>query len=63
MLMRTKADMHSKEGVDSEIEKEKKAERDSIDLLPLFRLLARQPPRDHDFRTCPICNRHGIKGI
>jgi hypothetical protein len=30
------------------------------DLVPLFRLLTRQPPADHDFRTCPICRRHRI---
>lgn len=33
------------------------------DLIPLFRLLARQPPPDHDFRNCPICKRHGITNI
>jgi hypothetical protein len=33
------------------------------DLIPLFRLLAKQPPSDHDFNTCPICKRYGITGI
>jgi hypothetical protein len=32
-------------------------------LLALFRLLVRNPPRDHDFRTCPICKRYGITEI
>ena len=63
MLMRTKADTHSSEEADAEIEEEKKAERDGVDLVPLFRLLARQPPKDHDFRMCPICKRHGIAEI
>jgi len=33
------------------------------DLISLFQLLVRQPPPDHDFRTCPICRRHGITQI
>lgn len=33
------------------------------DLMPLFTLLVRQPPKDHDFRTCPICQRYGITEI
>ena len=33
------------------------------DLTPLFALLVRQPPKDHDFRTCPICQRYGITEI
>jgi hypothetical protein len=32
-------------------------------LLPLFRLLVREPPAEHDFATCSICKRHGIKGL
>jgi hypothetical protein len=32
-------------------------------LLPLFRLLLRKPPKDHDPKTCPICKRYGIKNI
>jgi len=41
------------------------AESDSpgYDLTPLFTLLVRQPPQDHDFRTCPICQRYGITEI
>lgn len=45
----------------------RKAEKDeevpSYDLTPLFTLLMRQPPKDHDFRTCPICQRYGITEI
>jgi len=33
------------------------------DLLPLVRLLVRQPPKEHDFRTCPICRRCNITEI
>lgn len=33
------------------------------DLIALFRLLLKQPPKEHDFRTCPICKRFGITGI
>jgi hypothetical protein len=33
------------------------------ELLALFRLLVREPPRDHNFRTCPICKRYGITEI
>jgi hypothetical protein len=32
-------------------------------VLALFRLLMREPPPDHDFRTCPLCKRYGITGI
>ena len=35
----------------------------SPELLALFRLLVREPPTDHDFRTCPICKQYGITGI
>ena len=35
----------------------------SPELLALFRLLLREPPVDHDFRTCPVCKRYGITGI
>jgi hypothetical protein len=38
-------------------------ESDQAALLALFRLLVREPPRDHDFRTCPICKRYGITKI
>ncbi len=33
------------------------------ELIALFRLLMREPPPDHDFRTCPICKRYGITRI
>jgi len=36
---------------------------DQADLLALFRLLMKEPPRGHDFRTCLICQRHGITTI
>lgn len=34
-----------------------------LELIALFRLLMREPPADHDFRTCPICKRYGITRI
>jgi hypothetical protein len=37
--------------------------QERADLIPLFRLLTRQPSADHDFRTCPICKRSGITEI
>jgi len=42
-----------------------KAESESpgYDLAPLFTLLVRQSPKDHDFRTCPICRQYGITEI
>jgi hypothetical protein len=33
------------------------------ELLALFRLLVKEPPPDHDFRTCPICKQYGITSI
>jgi hypothetical protein len=38
-------------------------ETERADLVPLFQLLLRQPPPDHDFATCPICKRYGITTI
>lgn len=31
------------------------------ELVALFRLLMREPPPGHNFKTCPICQEHGIK--
>lgn len=36
---------------------------DRADLVALFRLLLREPPPDHDFKTCPLCKRYGITSI
>jgi hypothetical protein len=33
------------------------------DLIALFRLLVREPGKEHDFQTCPTCRRHGITSI
>ena len=33
------------------------------DLMALFRLLLKQPPKEHDFRNCPICKRYHITEI
>lgn len=37
------------------------ARRDEV--VALFRFLMKEPPQDHDFRTCPTCKRYGITGI
>jgi hypothetical protein len=45
---------------------EKSPKIDSVreaQLLALFRLLTKEPPPDHDFKTCPICKRYGITKI
>ncbi len=46
-----------------EVKSEGTEEADPAALLALFRLLVREPPRDHDFRTCPVCKRYGITKI
>jgi hypothetical protein len=33
------------------------------EILALFRLLTREPPHGHDFKTCPICTEYGITEI
>jgi hypothetical protein len=43
--------------------KSKEGDNDLDSLLPLFRLLVRQPPKDHDFKACPICQRYGITKV
>jgi hypothetical protein len=35
----------------------------AAELLPLFRLLTREPPKGHDFKTCPLCKEYGIDRI
>jgi len=42
---------------------EKDSQAREAELLALLRLLTREPPRDHDFKTCPICKRYGITTI
>ena len=32
-------------------------------LLALLRLLTREPPKDHDFKTCPICQYYEIEKL
>jgi hypothetical protein len=32
-------------------------------LLALLRLLTREPPPSHDFKTCPVCKQYGITKI
>ena len=39
------------------------SERGSGALLALLRLLTREPPAGHDFKTCPVCKRYGITEI
>jgi hypothetical protein len=33
------------------------------ELISLFRLLLKAPPKNHDVATCPICKAHGIRQI
>ena len=35
----------------------------AAELLPLFRLLTKEPPKGHDFKTCPLCRQFGIDRI
>jgi len=45
-------------------EKEPKQEEHApADLLPLFRLLMKEPPQGHDFKTCAVCKQYGIDRI
>jgi len=41
----------------------KEDDKEIQQLLPLFRLLVREPPNGHDFDTCPVCKRHGITNL
>jgi hypothetical protein len=34
-----------------------------VDFLPLLRILVKEPPKDHDCKTCPICKEYGITQI
>lgn len=49
------------EAVDKEQEGAQKIRR--AELLALFRILMKEPPPGHDFRTCPICKEFGITSI
>jgi hypothetical protein len=42
---------------------EEKTPLTAAELLPLFRLLTREPPKSHDFKTCPLCKEFGIDRI
>jgi len=33
---------------------------DASDILPLFRILLKNPPPEHDCKACPICRKYGI---
>ncbi len=35
-------------------------QEDVSDILLLMRILLKNPPPDHDCRTCPICRKYGI---
>jgi hypothetical protein len=50
--------------VNNDQRKDSEESEDEIQqLLPLFRLLMREPPEGHDFATCPICKRHDITSL
>jgi hypothetical protein len=40
-----------------------KLEGEGNDLVALFRLLLREPPKTHDCRRCAICKAYGMDGI
>ena len=42
---------------------EEKPPLTAAELLPLFRLLTREPPKGHDFKSCPLCKEFGIDRI
>jgi len=33
------------------------------ELIPLFRILVKVPPKGHDPAMCPLCKKHDIRGI
>jgi len=47
-------------GEHHEVDPEGDSREAKSELLVLLRLLLREPPPDHDFKTCPICKRYGI---
>jgi hypothetical protein len=32
-------------------------------LIPLFRILIAEPAKEHNFKTCPICEEYGLTQI
>ena len=42
---------------------DEKREEPHAELVALFRLLMREPPTGHDFRTCPSCKQCAITTI
>jgi len=58
----TQESFPGKEGREKELKQEEHV-HSAPDLLPLFRLLMREPAQGHDFKTCPICTRYGIDRI
>jgi hypothetical protein len=44
-------------------EQDLREQKELEELLPLLRLLLRDPPEGHDFKTCAICQRYGITSI
>jgi hypothetical protein len=46
-----------------ELPEDNSSDEQQAALLALFRLLSREPPADHDFKTCETCKKYGITGI
>lgn len=61
--METRDEFFQEKELDGSEPREAGKELSSYDLTPLFTLLMRQPPKDHDFHTCPMCQRYGITEI
>jgi len=57
---------HDNSPANKECEKEPKQEEtvpSAPELLPLFRLLMKEPPQEHDFKACAVCKQYGIDRI
>jgi hypothetical protein len=35
----------------------------ALELIALFRILVKAPPREHDTKTCPLCKDYGFHEI
>jgi hypothetical protein len=43
--------------------KPKEAKAVPVELVLLIKALLKEPPADHDFATCPLCQKYGITRI
>lgn len=52
--------MAEEQTIREEGNEEEPKKEDVHDILPLIYILLKNPPPDHDFKTCPICKEYGI---